>query len=271
MSVLRRVGASGVHTPKRACAARSVVTVGLVLALASTGCTVPSTGAGARGPDFEEQFNGTSVDLGRWNTEMPWGDHTSGQLERYTASSLVVSDGRLAITAQSDSRGGRGYVSGTITSLGRYEFTYGYAEIRCRVPAGKGLWPAFWLASSDGSDDEIDVLEILGHEPNRLYMYLHFPDSDGVHREQGNEYRGPDFSAGYHTFAVDWRPDAVIWYVDGVERARQTEGIPHRPMYLIANLGVGGKWPGSPDASTRFPARYDIEWIRVYERTPAAP
>ena len=76
----------------------------------------------------------------------------------------------------------------------------------------------------------------------------------------------PDFSADFYTFAVDWEPGSIVWYVDGVERALTTKGVPDEPMYLIANLAVGGDWPGNPDATTVFPGYMDIDYIRVYQR-----
>ena len=81
-------------------------------------------------------------------------------------------------------------------------------------------------------------------------------------------YRNSDCSVGFHTFAVDWEPDHIIWYVDGVERRRITANIPTQPMYLVANLSVGapGSWAGPPSRYTVFPAQYKIDYIRVYQR-----
>ena len=82
-----------------------------------------------------------------------------------------------------------------------------------------------------------------------------------------------DFAKGYHTYAVDWTPDYIAWYIDGVEQYRVTDKsiLPSKRMYLIANLQVGGSWAGSPNASTVFPANYDIDYIRVWKRvTPSS-
>jgi beta-glucanase (GH16 family) len=80
---------------------------------------------------------------------------------------------------------------------------------------------------------------------------------------------GPDFSAGFHAFAAEWKPGEVIWYVDGVERGRSTAGVPAEPMYLIANLAVGGDWPGNPESTTTFPGVMEIDYIRVYQQPTA--
>jgi beta-glucanase (GH16 family) len=99
-------------------------------------------------------------------------------------------------------------------------------------------------------------------------MHYHYPNGTDNGGDNGKEWTGPDFSAGWHTFGVDWEPNAITWYVDGVERRTYTDtsNITSKPMFLLANLAVGGSWPGSPDASTQFPALYQIDYIRVWQK-----
>ena len=167
---------------------------------------------------------------------------------------------------------GHEYCSGLISSQASFVQEYGYFEIRARVPAGEGLWPAFWLLPArEEWPPEIDVFEILGHRPDKVYMTVHYRDAEGAHRYIAHRFYGPDFSQGYHTFAVAWDPTGIVWYVDGVERHRveQAEAIPSGPFYVIANLAVGGPWPGNPDETTPFPAFFDVDHIRVYRKTQA--
>ena len=141
--------------------------------------------------------------------------------------------------------------------------------MRAKVPKGKGLWPAFWTLPSDLSwPPEIDVFEILGDRTNTIYMTYHYPTATNGKVASGGKWNGPDFSADWHTYAVDWEPNVIIWYVDGIERLRYTDTthIVKKPMYLIANLAVGGVSPGAPDASTSFPSYYEIDYIRVWKR-----
>jgi beta-glucanase (GH16 family) len=219
-----------------------------------------------------EEFSGTVLDRSVWSAQMSWGHHTTGELQYYTDDSVVLADGALALTARKRLYNGYGYTSGVVSTHDRFSFAYGYAEIRARVPRGKGFFPAFWLAPADPSvRAEIDVMEILGQDPNKVYMTMHYTTADGRHYEPGRAWVGPDFSDGYHTFAVDWQPGLCVWYVDGVERARQAVGVPSTRMHLIANLAIGGPWPGSPDASTPFPESFDIDYIRVYEAAEVEP
>ncbi|MBI3739647.1 MAG: glycoside hydrolase family 16 protein [Chloroflexi bacterium] len=215
---------------------------------------------------FHDEFDDSSLSP-KWATELRWGRLNPPELQFYWRDAFKLQDGLLRITAEHRPLEGQNYTSGVIATFSTFHFQYGYAEIRSRVPAGKGLWPAFWLLdSSDTGIGEIDVLEILGQEPNKVYMTLHYPDANGNSASKQGEFTGPDFSAGFHTFAVDWRKDSIVWYVDGVERYRLTENIPQGPMYVIANLAVGGKWPGSPSVKTPFPAYFDIDYIRVYQQ-----
>ena len=249
----------------------SLACAALVLTAMTVGfASVASAAFGATATErrlvFAEEFSASQVDWSVWQDQMSWGHHTTGELQYYTADSLVMNDGQLSLTARQRPYNGYSYTSGVVATFDRFNFTYGRAEIRARVPRGQGYFPAFWLAPQDKSvRAEIDVMEILGQEPDRVYMTMHYTTEDGRHYEPGNAWKGPDFSAGYHTFAVDWQPGSVVWYVDGVERARQTVGVPSTSMYLIANLAIGGPWPGAPDATTPFPGTFDIDYIRVYQ------
>jgi beta-glucanase (GH16 family) len=155
----------------------------------------------------------------------------------------------------------------------RFTFQYGYAEIRARVPAGQGLWPAFWLLpATHKSKPEIDVMEILGDTPQITRMHVHYWDENGQRANDGQNWVGPDFSAGWHTFSVNWQANMIVWYVDGIERWRLTDvaAISHEPMYLLLNLAVGGDWPGAPDGTTMFPAVYEIDYVRVWQYRPSS-
>jgi beta-glucanase (GH16 family) len=199
---------------------------------------------------------------------------TNGELELYVDQSVLglnpftLRDGTLEITASptppelKPRLNNYQYLSGIITTQPSFAQTYGYFEIRAKLPKGKGLWPAFWLLPADQTwPPEIDVLEVLGDNMNKLYTTEHH----GKEQSNGRDTMVPDMSADFHTYAVDWRPDTITWYFDGRQVYRApTPPDMHKPMFLIANLGVGGYWPGVPDQSTQFPAKYVIDYIRAY-------
>jgi beta-glucanase (GH16 family) len=273
LAVLVAVGTS-VGARSRSAAAKVVIT------------PAPFGPTGWWKPVFSDEFRGRSLDVRRWYTCFWWAATTCSiesnrELELYDAGDVSVNGGALHLQAQKRQVVGwngvtHDYTSGMVMTGGRrgvraaaFAFTYGYAEARVRVPKGKGLWPAFWLLPvSYDSRPEIDAMEILGDNPSAVHMHFHYADQD-----VGTTWTGPDFSAGWHTFGVDWEPNAIVWYVDGVERWRFTDAsvIPHEPMYLLANLAVGGSWPGDPDATTPFPSSYDLDYIRVWQRSARPP
>ena len=217
---------------------------------------------------FSDEFIGPTLNAKKWETSLPWGNTNRVEQQYYTPESVSQRDGVLTMTARKKPTNGKSYASGVISSSDRFVFTYGYSEIRAQVPAGTGLWSAFWLVSPiQGSNDEADVMEILGSDPSKGYAVLHY----GTMAKKGRSlstYRNPDFSVGFHTFAVNWEPDLMVWYVDGVERYRVTQNIPSTPMYLITNLAVGGvdSWSGPPNRYTEFPAELKVDYIRVFQR-----
>lgn len=218
---------------------------------------------------FKDEFDGKVLNEARWTTQFPWGrDRSSvGELQYYAPDAFSLKNGKLRITATTgSSSGSHAYSSGLISTHNSFTQEYGRFEIRCKVPSGKGLWPAFWLLPTDTSwPPEIDVFEALGDQTSTVTMNVHYL-VDGVHQQNGNTYSGPDFAAGFHVFAVEWGPKEIIWFIDGVERHRASASTPRGPMYLLANLAVGGNWPGSPDANTPFPSTFEIDYIRAYQR-----
>jgi beta-glucanase (GH16 family) len=213
---------------------------------------------------FHEDFDGESLDHSKWIPQLAWGKVNGEEQQYYDPSALKVSDGMLTITASKQPAGGKPYMSGAIASFEHHEIKYGYVEMRAQVPKGQGLWPSFWMLSTNLKDPtEIDIAEFKGQNPHAVQTTLHW--GMGANFKHSSTYTGPDFSAGFHTYGIDWQPDRIVWYVDGIERFRATDHIPDIPMYIIANLSVGGRYPGPPDATTPTKAEYKIDYIRVYE------
>jgi beta-glucanase (GH16 family) len=235
--------------------------------------------------DFDT-FRRWSGRVGVWRTTYGDGGHlgldkrslpTNGELQLYVDPDIRGPSGSLGLNPFS-LRGGAleimavptprelrpllanyAYMSGVITTQPSFNQRYGYFEMRARLPRGKGLWPAFWLLPLDQSwPPEIDVMESIG-DPATVYTTYH----STVAKVPVPEHRiSPD---EFHTFAASWDEREVIWYIDGREVFRKpTPSDMHKPMYMLANLAVGGNWPGSPDGSTRFPAVYSIDYIRAY-------
>ncbi len=217
------------------------------------------------------------MDASKWGKRYRWGEaQINGELQAYVDDAFDLQNGILTIVGDkrtaSYAKQTFQYASGVLCST--LEQKYGYFEARLKVPAGQGMWPAFWLLGKVGTTgvNEIDIHEILGNQPDKVYMSLHWGTDYGAgHESDGGNWIGPDFSADFHVFGLEWNPDSVIWTIDGVEHMRHTgEGIPQVEMYIILNLAIGGSWPGAPDATTAFPGLYQIDYVRAYARLPDA-
>ncbi|MBX3021793.1 MAG: DUF4082 domain-containing protein [Bdellovibrionales bacterium] len=225
---------------------------------------------------FSDEFNGSSLDTNTWQTHYIDGMLTNNdELEGYTADSFASTGTDLRLIARkrtmtlSDGRT-YNYTSGLINSSKVFSQTYGYFEMRAKLPKGNGFWPAFWLLPATGAwPPEIDILEHQGRDPTGLYTTLHFL-RNGAHDISGSYKVVADLTAGYHTYGVDWQQGLIIWYLDGIEVFRTPSSaasfVPREPMYMVANLAVGGSWVGAPDASTVFPNYMDIDYIRAYKK-----
>ena len=204
---------------------------------------------------YSDEFNG-GLSTSSWANRTPWNtQYTIGELEFYDPTDCIVANG--AMTLKSEKRAAPGYpyylpngfsyTSGIVTSLPHAKFSYGYFEIRAKLPKGQGIWPAFWLTND--STLEIDGLEMLGNRPTRIYQTLH--------RNKSQVYQGivdgPDYSAGFHTYGIDWQPNYVKWYIDGVLTTTYSAPMPSDPLYICLNTAVGGSWPGAPNSTTAFP------------------
>uniref|UniRef100_UPI002FDFA23A family 16 glycosylhydrolase n=1 Tax=Phenylobacterium sp. TaxID=1871053 RepID=UPI002FDFA23A len=181
-------------------------------------------------------------------------------------------DGTLSIWARPSTNGeifGYGYTSGLITTKPSFAQTYGYFEMRVDLPSGAGAWPAFWLLPADGSwPPELDVMEVLGHDPNATWTTAH-SNATGGHTSKGVASYTPGGSEGFHTFGVLWTKAELVWYVDGVQVFSQaTPADMHKPMFMLANLALGG-WAGAVDRGA-LPAEMRIDYIRAYALGDAA-
>ena len=227
------------------------------------------------GPD------GESPDPGKWGYDIgtDWGN---AQLEYDTDRPANVSldgNGNLAIIAREESYMGQQYTSARIVTRDLYEPTYGRIEARIKLPAGQGIWPAFWLLGANidavgwPQCGEIDIMEYLGQETNTVHGSLHGPGySAGGAISTSYLLPTGDFDTNFHVFAVEWEENVIRYYVDDVlyqtitpEDINGNEWVFDQPFYIILNVAVGGTWVGPPDESTVFPQTMLIDYVRVYQ------
>lgn len=245
--------------------------------------------------EFEEQVLDTSV----WGTRYWWGgrslpsngeqqyfaDATTAVVQAYPACDpFAIEDhpwrpGRrlLAITARPSPdpalSDGLPYVSGMIHTHSTFSQRYGYFEMVARLPKGQGLWPAFWLLPASGAwPPEIDVMEVLGNDPTTYYASSHWTGAAGQHAFRTLRIAVEcDLSTDFNAFGCQWTETGLVFTLNRLPVARLAQpSTVDVKMYLIAGLAVGGTWAGSPDETTGFPARMEIESIKIWA-PPAAP
>ena len=155
------------------------------------------------------------------------------------------------------------YYSGMISTRRSFSQLYGYFEIEAQLPRGQGLWPAFWMLPASGAwPPELDVMEALGSDPWGSYTTVH---SRFLNLKGRRIRASADLSTSPHRFGVSWTSKELVWYRDRREVSRlRTPDDLHQPMYMLANLAVGGVWAKSPDRSTKFPAGLEIRAIRAW-------
>jgi hypothetical protein len=225
---------------------------------------------------WSDEFTTGPLNTAVWNYEQGAGGWGNNELENYTNSinNVHIDSGYLHITALNPS--GASYTSGRITTKAKKEFTYGRFEIRARLPEGKGIWPALWMLGGNISSvgwpkcGEIDIMELLGDTPSKVYGSLHW-DSNG-HLSRSNQFslQGGKFSSGFHKFTLVWTPNTLSWYVDNqrfliIFRSEISAFPFDLPEFFIFNVAVGGNWPGSPDGTTLFPQHMIIDYVRAYQ------
>jgi beta-glucanase (GH16 family) len=235
---------------------------------------------------FSDEFNSTSLNTTKWGTQYTWSCTNNDELEGYEAANVTEAGGLLTLTATHTTNscdGGKSYSSGLIESSGKFSQLYGYFEARIQVPAFQGFWPAFWLMPANGAwPPEIDVIELgEGGDFTTARMTNHYgPSGSGSYDSQTWSNTGTAFGSALHVFAVDWEPGALDFYIDGTLRATITapecpssgsvggsgnECVSAIPMYVLANLAVGGSYTGGVNQSTPFPSSMTIDHIRVYQ------
>lgn len=227
-----------------------------------------------------------------WSFDIGGGGWGNIELESYTSRRVNsrIEAGALVIEALKENYAGpdgiaRNYTSARLKTQGKWSWTYGRFEARIKVPRGQGIWPAFWMLGNDITTvnwpacGEIDVMENIGREPTVVYGAAHGPGYSSGDAIDGQTIvpGGAALADAFHLFAVEWETNRIRWFFDNVQYFTITPtNLPaggtwvfNKPEFLLLNVAVGGRFPGDPDATTVFPQRMTVDYVRVYTRTNA--
>lgn len=262
-----------------------------------------AAGCGADGPDpvpldetdgwqlvWQDEFSTDEINRDNWTYDIGGWGWGNGEAQYYTEreTNARVEDGMLVIEAHQEQFEESYYTSARLKTQGLQEFRYGRIEARLKVPAGAGLWPAFWMLGSgfeEGSEDqsknwpnvgEIDVMEYLGREPDLIMGTIHGPGYAGALGLTTWHRQDYDIADAFHTYAVEWDETGIRWFYDGEQYAEKTpdslgnrEWVFDNEFFMILNLAVGGNFPGPIDLELEFPVRLLVDHVRVYQQIPA--
>jgi beta-glucanase (GH16 family) len=247
--------------------------------------------------DEFEGPDGSAVDPTRWVHDVGGTGWGNNELEYYTdgTQNAVVTGGNLVITATTagasaytcsyPANGPCEYTSARLLTQNKFSQEYGLFEARIQIPEGQGLWPAFWMLGANIATSpwpacgEIDIMENIGSEPTLNHGSLHAPGFPGAGLTGAYTLPSGNLGDAFHTYAVQWEPTAIRFYVD--DQLYETQTPSDAPaggtwefdhaFFLLLNVAVGGSYPGAPDSTTVFPQTMKVDWVRVYEPANGDP
>lgn len=249
-----------------------------VIDIPNTGYATPLNYAN-RDLIWHDEFEGNEISED-WTFEIGNGDSGWGnnELEYYRKENASIVQGNyLVIEAREEPFGGYDYTSSRMITYDKFDFQYGRVDIRAALPYGQGIWPALWMLGSNiytvgwPACGEIDIMELVGHEPSTLHGTAHW-DNNGQHASYSGktELNSGTFNDEFHVFSIEWSPFSIRWLLDDQEyhvidinpaELSELKG----ESFFIFNVAVGGNWPGAPDATTVFPQRMIVDYIRVFQ------
>ena len=269
---------------------RSLIGITLILGLINA-CSKPVQNEDNQDLDnwtlvWQDEFNGVHLDESKWNYQLGGHGWGNNELQYYTdrAENVFVENGNLVIQALKEQYENNAYTSARITTKNKGDWLYGRFEIRAKLVKGQGLWPAIWLLPTDwkyggwAASGEIDIMELIGHNPDQIFGTIHFGGSFPENVSKGGNFEladGTDFSEVFHNFIVEWDTTEIRWYMDDslyevqdswFSTAAEYPAPFDQRFHLLMNVAVGGNWPGSPDAGTHFPQRMYVDYVRIYKK-----
>ena len=202
-----------------------------------------------------------------------------------------VEDGCLVIEARKEDAPVPGhadkvahYTSASLSTSGHAQWLYGKVEVRAKLPAGRGTWPAIWFLPDRIAQvgwpacGEIDLMENVGFEPGRIHLSVHTKAYNPVqHTEKTTSVPVPRLDTDFHVYAMEWTPDEIRMSIDGAhhftfanEHKSEAEWPFDHPFHLKLNLAIGGAWGGQKGIDDSiFPQKFLVDYVRVYQKQPA--
>ncbi|ESQ92146.1 glycoside hydrolase [Asticcacaulis sp. AC460] len=265
---------------------KSILVAAVMAAMASAAAAQAPTGYKLVWSD--EFDTGTAPDPAKWDYDVTvnktgWYNNEAQYYSAHRAENSRIENGNLIIEARKDDLsmmadwGGQHYSSVRLVTRGRADWTYGFFDIRAKLPCGRGQWPAIWLLGNGQwpATGEIDIMEYVGFDATTIYGNTHSPDTVAKSAPQGGKTELADPCTAFHNYQAEWTKDSITFLLDGKayyhrERPKNAskEVWPYDvPEYLILNTAIGGNWGGQQGIDdTVFPTKFEIDYVRVYQK-----
>lgn len=257
----------------------------LFLILSGTLLFLNSCKSSDKKPVWSDEFDYSGLpDSSRWAYDTGGHGWGNNELQYYTnadTNNAVVKDGNLFITARKQAKDSNNYTSARLISKLKGDWLYGRIEVRAKLPAGRGIWPAIWMLPTDWeyggwpASGEIDIMENVGYMPDSVFGSVHtksFNHVIGTQKTKGLFLN--DLYTVFHIYAVDWDKEKIVFLVDDKEYFRFSnsgKGSEEWPFdkrfHLLLNVAVGGNWGGQKGIdSTVNTAAMQVDYVRVYQK-----
>jgi beta-glucanase (GH16 family) len=230
---------------------------------------------------WDDEFDGPDIDKTKWTFAVGGGGFGNNEMQWYsnTPDNARIEDGKLVIETRKQKKAGWPYTSAKLQS--RAEWAYGYFEVRAKLPAGTGSWPAVWMLPRDSAghgfgwpdSGELDLMEEVGFDPGVIHFTAHTGSfNHKIGTQKTSVASVPDALSAFHTYGLEWTPEEVRFLLDG--QVVYTFANMHqsylewpfdRPFYLILNTAAGGDWGGQQGIdNATLPWRFEVDWVRVF-------
>jgi beta-glucanase (GH16 family) len=234
-------------------------------------------------PVWADEFDYTGQpDPNKWGYDIGGTGWGNNELQYYTdrLSNASVGDGTLKITARKENVENREYSSARLVTKNKGDFLYGRFEFRAKLPTGVGTWPAIWMLPTDWAyggwpkSGEIDVMEHVGYDQNKVHITVHTEAyNHGKNTQKGKTRIVETASTAFHLYRVDWTPYAIRGYIDNIpvfEFINEGKGSDVWPFdkrfHLLMNIAVGGNWGGQQGVDPSvYPQTLEVDYVRVYK------
>jgi beta-glucanase (GH16 family) len=224
---------------------------------------------------WSDEFNADGLpNPAKWGYDLGAGGWGNNEAQYYTSrgDNAVVINGVLKINLKKEAYSGSNYTSARLLTKDKFSFKYGKVEARAKLPAGGGTWPAIWMLGSNigtvgwPACGEIDIMEHLGNDLNRIYTTLHYPGRSGGNAN-GSSRVISNATTEFHIYSLEWSPTEIKISVDDqvIHTVANTASLPfNQNFFIICNVAMGGNFGGVIDPNVTS-ATMEIDYIRVYQ------